>query len=1244
MAFKKVVCGSLLLFRLLSAPALHAQIRSATITGSVQDSTGAVLPNTDVVLINAGTNVSNKTKTTEAGQFAFPYLPPGTYTVEVAVQGFAPYRETEIPLATNQTRRVDVTLRPGTVQSAVDVRAQLEQLQTDSSTIQTATQAAVIQAIPNIVQNPLYYAMLQAGVVPRDTALSTTQTTGMNSFGIGFYGRMNWSAAGINGGRAFTNDIQLDGLAVMGSGYNEAAVVPNTEGLQEVRVISNDFTAEYGRGQGVISMITKSGTNAFHGEANYHLRNDALNANSNYNNANGIAKGPFKLNDFGGAIGGPIIKNKLFFFTSYHYMRFNQADDWLLTVPTALERNGDFSQTKVRDYNGLPVPAQIFNPFSVTQLGPNLYQRAPYPNAIITNPDPHGLAMYAPYPLPNRTPDDVFNTNNFGTRTSKTYRKQSSNSRIDYKFGPHSIYGSGGLGYGDILTGSPWGPKSLYFPSGDRETRDFNPYGQIGDIIALSPTLFVDLRYGITRVNMIEQGGSTSGFTNYDAFGIPKSVQAIMPVYGGTPDVLPGSWSALNNSTNNNKREWQANQTVSGSVTKVKGNWTHKAGAEFRDMVAVWQDYYQLSADISAGNFTSQYAAADGSNVSQNVSAAQQGVTAASLLVGAGAWDVNLGRTLKPIISAKYMALFSQNDWHASSKLTLNLGLRWDLQPGPTERHNRMSGFDLSKENPWGTLGAVVFPGTDGYSRNLWNTQYTNFGPRVGAAYQLTSNLVVRGGFGISYLPTNTGNYSSQLLYNVGPFTSGTNDLPYGLAPHGVPVGRFSDEGVSLIVPAIGADPKAPSVYSPGSGFPRNIANSRAEQWNVLVEKRFGSSWLLSAGYVASRGDHLQTSWLSFENLQNLPSSTLAGWRSQYIASNGTLDPSNEQVPNPYQPATGPLRAYGGALGNQTIPQYIPLLPYPLLSNLWALQDNRGSSIYNSLQLRVNHAFTNGFTLDAHYTWSKAMDSTSTIAEDTQGLNNGGGNTSWDLHNSYNNKKYSFSDIPHRFVLTALYELPFGPGKSFAIPNRILRDIFGNWQTSAVATVQDGFPFGPDGLNDGAALGRTNRIPGVSIQVPKSLQHWYDGNTSVTLPCGRVVTPPKNTFLKYNSCAFQGDVVSTPDGSVVPDVYWYGTAASTYGDMRGPGRFNIDMGLRRVFRIREQLSVALGADATNLLNHTQYWGGPNGTYSNYLGSTNLVADRSVGLVPGMGTNGSFGTMGVASLDPRQFVLNVRITF
>jgi hypothetical protein len=1237
---------TILCFSLLARP-IGAQIRSATITGSVADPSGAVVVEAEVVVTNLGTNVSSSTKTTKAGDYTVPYLEAGTYSVTITRAGFETFQETGIRLESSQIARVDARLRIGATGTKIEVSASVVQLQTDSSSASGATSAEVIDAIPNITQNPMYYAALQNGVQPRNE-VSTSTTVG--SFGIGVAGRAEFSAFGVNGGRAFENDIQLDGLPIMGGGFNEASILPNTEGLQEVRVINNNFTAEYGHGQSVISLTTKSGTNRFHGEAAYLLRNEALNANTNSNNANGLIRPAFKVNQFGGALSGPIIKNKLFFFTSYHYLRFNQGQNDLSTVPTDLERVGNFSKTLI-NVGGVATPAQVFNPMSVTMLATDLYQRAPFPNAIIPNPNPYAVHMYSFYPEPNRTPDDVYNTNNYASSVVNTVRKQTLNNRVDYLIGKNSIYGNGGFDFGDVNQPRPFGTAP--FNNAPTVTNDRNPYGQIGDTIVLSPTLFVDIRYGVTRIDTNNLGGNRSGFTDYASFGIPASTQALMEIYGAAPIVLPNNfsggsgggsnWTGLSSGQFVNKQERQLSHALNGSITKVRGNWTHKAGAEVRVMLSNYQDLEEAAAEIASccanvgGNFTFQYTTAAGSPAPQNTSNLQNGINGAALLTGENEWWVRPGENVTPAFAQKYFALYSQNDWRATSKLTVNLGLRWDLQPGPTERYNRFSAYDFTRTNPFGTLGGIAFPGTNGYSRNLWNTEYHDFGPRLGVAYRITQSLVVHGGFGISYLPSNTGYFSSPNEYGASSFSAGTQMLPYGTNPAGVPVLTF-DQSSPIVLPT-GSSVNAPQIYGGSNAlFTRQLQNQIAKQANFFVEKSFGQngSWLLSAGYSGSFSNHLTNRNYPFQSLQNIPSATLSSWLSQYVASNGQTNPANVQVQNPWQSATGPLLPFTGTLAGRTIPQFVAMLPYPLLYGSGAgVDESNGYASFNSLQLRMRHRFGYGLMIESNYSWSKELDYTSTAIEDGQGVNSGGTIGSPDLLNNANNRRYGLSDQPNRFTAIVLYESPFGAGKPFALSNRFARDVLGGWNTGATFIANSGFPFVLSGANTGAITGGVNKIPGVALQVPSNLQRWYDGKTTVTLPCGLKMTPAKNTFLKYNACAFQGEVLTTPNGSTVPNEYWVGASNQTDGDFRGPGRFNIDLQLRRVFPVRERIRLEVSADATNILNHTEYSGNFNGG----LGSTVLS-----GPTTGYGTSTTFGTLPVTTFEPRQVTMHARVIF
>ncbi len=436
-----------------------------------------------------------------------------------------------------------------------------------------------------------------------------------------------------------------------------------------------------------------------------------------------------------------------------------------------------------------------------------------------------------------------------------------------------------------------------------------------------------------------------------------------------------------------------------------------------------------------------------------------------------------------------------------------------------------------------------------------------------------------------------------------------------------------------------GSKPDAPQIYGGSNAlFTRQLENQVAKQANAFVEKSFGKNgqWLISAGYSASFSNHLTNRNYPFQNVQSIALSTRATWLNQYIASNGQTNPANVQVQNPWQPATGPLIPFTGTLAGRTIPQFVTMLPFPLLYGSGAgVDESNGYASYNSLQVRMRHSFSSGLLLEVNYTWSKELDYTSTAIEDGQGVNSGGTIGSPDLSNNGNNRRYGLSDQPNRFVGIIMYESPFGAGKSFVLSNRFARGILGGWSTGTVITVSSGFPFVVSGGNTGALSGAVNRVSGVSSTVPSDLQHWYDGKTTVTLPCGLKMTPAKNTFLKYNACAFQGQVLTTPNGSVVPNQFWFGSSNQTSGDLRGPDRFNIDLSLRRTFSIHERLKLQISADATNVLNHTEY----NGNFNGGLGNTTLS-----GSTIGYGTSTTYGTFGVGTFDPRQITMHLRMIF
>ena len=1218
-----------------------AQIRSGSIVGTVLDPAGAAVAAAEVQVTLPETKATYKSVTNQSGEYNFPYLQLGTYTVTVRKAGFKAAEISGIQVATAETLRLLVKLELGAVSSTVEVTAEAAGVEIESASLQGVTNQRLVENLPNINDNPYYFATLLPGVVGRDE-LSDNQS--VNSFGIGIDGRRNFSAISVNGGQAFTNDIQVNGVSVQGSAWNESAVVPNRDSVQEVRAITNNFSAEYGRAQGVLQLTTRSGTSQYHGSVFDRVRNEAFGANSFNNNARAITRPSFKANTFGGTIGGKVPHTRLFFFTSYEGLIHQRRVDYSKNVPTALERVGDFSKTLV-SVSGVGVPLQFFDPYSATLTGTNVYTHTPISSAIIpaSRIDPFALKLMSYYPLPNHAPDSVFGTNNYLYSTQRKFDKHNISSRMDYQSGKHSLYGTGGLTKGSIDTPNSWGPDNPFQSRNDfigRVATDFNPFGAVGDTIVLTPSMVMDIRYGINRINSNNEAQSFPDF-DYNQAGIPKDIQAINAVPGAPPEVAIGTFSQLNQTNSLHKRERQINHQVVGSVTKTSGHWIFKFGSEYRVMLSNYTDAEESAYIQTSAGYTRQLSNATGGAIgSPNADVA--GYSPASFLLGAGSISVAAGRGVKPALAQKYFALYSQNDWRATKKLTVFLGLRWDLQPGPTERFNRMSAFDLTGKNPYGTLGAYAFPSQDGNSRNMWNKHYLDFGPRVGFGYKLSHRFVLRGGYGLTYLPTNTGYFDGPYTYGMDTFSAYTVSDVYGPNPQGIAVGKYYQ--VNRVVQGSGPDPKFPGVYGSGQ-LPRfdrrDYLDGRSQQWNLVIETQVGRDWQVSTGYSGTKGDNLPFARFPLNSLQYIPSATLQSWRQNYISRNGGGHLGTDQVPNPFQPSSGPLIPFNGSQGRATMALQDTLMPYALFGSDFAMQRSFGFSRYEALMLQLNRRFSKGLQLNAHYTWSKSTDFTQTEAMSNGYAGTGGylGGT-LDVNNHYNNKKLSLTDIPNRFVASYLLEFPFGKGKWLHPRNKVLNWVASGWKNSGAFTAQSGQPIFLSGANNGSFNARPNRVAGVPLEVPKELQRWYDGKTRVTLPDGRVIQPGAFTYLKYNVDAFQGAVTTGANGSPIADLFWTGSAALDYGDLRGNGRWNLNLSLNRAFRVTERLSLDFSAQSTNTLNHSEFRSGISGA----LGAVNLTSGGSLGQIPGTGQSASYGTYGTSTFDPREVLFELKMRF
>ena len=519
-----------------------------------------------------------------------------------------------------------------------------------------------------------------------------------------------------------------------------------------------------------------------------------------------------------------------------------------------------------------------------------------------------------------------------------------------------------------------------------------------------------------------------------------------------------GNLSALNYINSGHKHERQLNHDLVGSVTKVLNRWTLKVGAEQRIYLSNYEDHEESFQISSSAGYTTQFINATGGTVGTPLPNAA-GWLPASTLLGAGFIHIAGGRGIEPALAQKYSAIYSQNDWHATNRLTVNLGLRWEVQPAPTERHNALSGFSFNCTNPYGSAGCFTFPSTGGLDRGLWKTNWKDFGPRVGVAFRLSDSMVLRAGYGISYLPSNTGFFDGPYAYGEDTFSPGTNGVVYGTHPAGLIVGTYGQ--TTQIIPVC-TTPSCPGLY--GAPNPRfdsfGYKDGSVQQWNVFLQRRIGSKWLVQAGYSAAKGSHLPYARIPLNSAQFISPSTLGSWQQNYVASNGKTNPATVQVPNPYQPTSGALLPFNGDWANATVSTLESLYSYPLFGGMTP-ERSIGFSDYNSLQLSVQRNYANGLQFMANYTWSKSIDMTQTEAQ-TNGFSDTGGydQTDLDLLNYANNKKLSTTDVPQRFVVSAVYELPFGKGKTLQTGNRIGDAMIGGWRLGGVAIISERVPCG----------------------------------------------------------------------------------------------------------------------------------------------------------------------------------------
>jgi Carboxypeptidase regulatory-like domain/TonB dependent receptor/TonB-dependent Receptor Plug Domain len=1135
---------AILALALGSLPATRAfgQFVTASLQGTVQDRTGASVPGAKIEATNVSTGVSTRGVTDASGRFVFASLPPGgPYRVSVEATGFKTEERTGINLSVNQIVDINVPLQVGETTQKVEVNADATQLETDTAAVGQVINNRSVDNLP-LNQRNVYSLMF---LVPGVTGSVTYQ-----------YNSLNFS---VDGGRPGTTNVLVDGipasppLIVPIGGF---AVFPSVDAVQEFKVQTTAYSAEFGRsGSGIVNVILKSGTNHFHGSGYDFVRNSALDSNTYFSNHSGTPLPSFERNQFGGSLTGPVWipklyngKDKTFFLFSYEGLRQGTETEVTTTVPTALQRIGDFSQT----FNSGGQQVVIYNPTTTVASGSG-YVRQPFAGNKITNIDPVAAAILQYYPLPNQPGAPYAGTNNFFASGTSQLNIDTFDARVDEVFNERDRL------FVSYSRRNVTSPPALLFPKADQIAEGGNSEPQVSNSAAIdytrtvSPKFLIDVPFGFSRtfINFVP---ISAGFNPSTGLGFPGYIAADAD-HLLFPGIAPANYYTLGDAAQGETRRGGFNIYFLGNNnTKIARNHVIKFGGDIRILQA-----NDVESGNSTGSFTFTNAITQGPN--PNAATATGGNSIASLLLGVGSGTYEIG-SKNAATESKYFGAYIQDDWKALPRLTINLGLRYDLEIPRTERHNRMETFDPTALSPLagtsgitGLTGGVVFSGVDGASRRQFSPRWSDFGPRVGLAYQIDPDTAIRGSYGIYYGPSlrsagaTIGNegFSAVTTYTgspngLTPSVYLSNPFPNGINQ---PVG--SSQG---LLTGIGSSFENPLQGDNKVGY--------TENYDLDIERQLPFNLLVDVAYVGSHGVHLNKSGENDWNANQLTPATLA------------LGTQLEQsVANPFN---GIITT--GAEAGATIPESYLKAPFPQFTAVDLSYLVGGYEIYNSFQIKVNKRLSHGLSALVSYTGQKQID-------DYSGIQNVG-NITGGIQNIYDQqaeRAVSSNNISRALVVSAVYNLPLGRGQTIGGNwSKPVDALLGGWQLNGITTQQNGFPLSPSTQNtsdSGSNVLRPN-LTGVSPVVKGS------------------VKSKLNDYL--NSAAFSQ-----------PAPFTFGNAPRTLSNVRGPGTHDVDFSLFKNFQATARVKVEFRAEAFNLLNQVVF-GSPNTTLSS--GQFGVITSQS----------------------------------
>lgn len=1071
---------------------IFAQEFRASLNGRVTDPSGAPVANAKLEVRSATTGVIQNTTTTEDGRYQIPFLDPGSYIVTAEKTGFQRAIREGLQLQIAEKAELNIQMTLGEVSQSVTVAANVGVIETENADRGFAMDAKRVENTPLQGRNIFAQAWSAPGVAVTSGAMRLRPFDIAGSSGIA-----------INGGRPSMNEVLIDGVSNL-SRASSVAYVPPVEATDEFRVQTTTFDAQYGwTTGGIVNVLTRSGGNEWHGNLFEFLQNTKLNANTFNNNRVGVPRQSSQINTFGGSIGGPIKKNKLFIFGSYENIRQVIPDPFTTSVPTELQRAGDFSQTRYRNSaTGQADLIRIFDPFSTRTDAQGNVIRDMFPGNIIpaSRLNPIAVRTLSMIPLGNVAGDPISGLNNLSSsgstrkftdffpqylvrgdysinETSRMFIRYSRNALDEQRSFRYSTREA--FNQADTSNNSPF-------------TRE-NHSATVQFTKTLNPTTVLDLRAGLAR--FVSDGGSSisKGF-NVAGLGFDQQfvnqAQAYFPRF---------NWSDYEGAgANPAQRSVSQTNSFQGSVYKNAGRHTIKTGVDFRILRG-----YQQSPGFVAGNFSFN-PVFTGININQQVQGT--GHSIASFLLGtpqSGFIDLNS----QPARQQRMFSTYLQDDVRVTDRLKLNVGVRWDYMGPITDRFDALTrGFDPYVASPlqvpgMDVKGGLMYAGVNGNPRGIYRRDLNNFSPRIGAAYRIGEKTVLRGGYALMYAQTfdDPGgvpgyNQATDMVTSIvagTPFNTLTNPFPSGiLQPFG------NTQGLATYL---------------GRGF--NFSNPNrivpyTHQFSIEVQRELPGRFQLTVGYVQSRVNGLSVS----KPYNEISAADL---------ERGRQNPSylTASVPNPF---AGLLP--GTSLNGATVQRQQLLRPFPQFLGLTETNRSEGKSRYDGLQIMVNKRLSAGLSASVAYTFSKTIEQVSyRNAQDTE-----------------LEKVVAPFHVPHSVQINGVYELPFGRGKALANnANSLVNYMISGWEISGIARLQSGMPMPlntntmPTGadprLTEGQSLDRWFNTAAFVARPQFILQTWSSRLSSVHNPAIRNLDASiikRNKITETTNLTFRADFLN----------------------------------------------------------------------------------------------------------------------